>query len=152
MTARLWYCSKELEPKGGFESGKHGFLPLSKGFKKWVLPCSSWLPVVAVQKTRVRVEKDYKDSDEGILSLKKGELATASGEEANGWAQIRTDSGEEGWFPAGYIRFIRKYIELEEEEDKVIVAYNQLPQGRQQRGGSSARAEGQEAEGSGTGK
>jgi len=152
VTARLWYCSKELEPKGGFESGKHGFLPLSKGFKKWVLPCSSWLPVVAVQKTRVRVENDYKDSDEGILSLKKGELATASGEEANGWAQIRTDSGEEGWFPAGYIRFIRKYIELEEEEDKVIVAYNQLPQGRQQRGGSSARAEGQEAEGSGKGK
>jgi hypothetical protein len=136
---RLWYCSKELEPKDGFVSGKHGFLPLSKGFKKWVLPCSSWLPVVAVQKTRVKVENDYKDSDEGILSLKKGDLATASGEEANGWAQIRTDSGEEGWFPAGYIRFIRKYIELEDEEDKVIVAYNQLPQ----RGGSSGRGGGQ---------
>jgi len=138
VMARLWYCSKELEPKGGFETGKHGFLPFSKGFRTWVLPGSSWLPVVAVQKTRVQVENDYKDSDEGILSLKKGELATASGEEANGWANIRTDSGQEGWFPASYIKALCKYVELEEEEDKVIVAYNHLPTSRQ-RGGSSGR-------------
>ena len=127
VSARLWYCSKELEPKRGFDAGKHGFLPLSKGFKPWVLPGGSWLPVNAVQRARVKVEKDYKDSDEGILSLKKGELASASGEEANGWAQIRTDTGEEGWFPAGYVTLIRKYVEIEEEEDKVIFAYNLLP-------------------------
>jgi len=160
VMARLWYCSKELQPKGGFESGKHAFLPLSKGFKTWVLPGSSWVPVVAVQKSRVRVENDYRDNDDGILSLKRGVLATASGEEANGWAQVRalsqtlhvsayaracsrpqevcvcvlryvwaqvrTDSGEEGWFPAGYIRLVRKYIELEDEEDKVLVAYSHL--------------------------
>ena len=128
VTARLWYCAKELEPKGGFEAGKHGFLPLSKSFKTWVLPGSSWLPVVAVQRTRVKVEEEYNDSDEGILSLKKGELGSASGEEANGWAQLRADSGEEGWFPAGYVRFTRKYVELEEEEDKVMLAYRLLPQ------------------------
>jgi len=119
VMARLWYCSKELEPRGGFEAGKHGFLPLCKGFRTWVLPDGSWLPVVAVQKTRVQVENDYKDSDEGILSLKKGELATASGEEANGWANIRTDSGQEGWFP-------------------VTVAYHHLPTSRH-RGSSSGR-------------
>jgi hypothetical protein len=76
-------------------TGKRGFLPVSKAFKSWSLPGGSWLRVVAVQKTRVKVESDYEDTDEGILSLKRGEFATASGDEANGWAQLRADSGKE---------------------------------------------------------
>ena len=76
-------------------TGKRGFLPVSKAFKSWSLPSGSWLRVVAVQKTRVKVESDYEDTDEGILSLKRGESATASGEVANGWAQLRADSGKE---------------------------------------------------------
>jgi len=126
VMARLWYCSKVLQPAGGFESGRHGFLPVTNELTKWVLKANSWVPVVAVQKVRVRVRDDYAATDTGVLSLKKGVSATALVDDDNGWALVRTDLGEEGWFPVNYIRLIHKYVEVEKEEDKVIEAYKCL--------------------------
>ena len=74
IRGREWYCSKDIEPKGGFLEGHQGFLPRSKVFslkvklyvlsimfrlqvyKNITLPKKSWFPVTVAQVSRIKVK------------------------------------------------------------------------------------------------
>lgn len=41
---------------------------------------------------------------------------------ANGWALIRTDEGDEEWFPTGFLRISRRFVEFENEQVRALIA------------------------------
>ena len=53
VVAREWYCSKELEPPGGFPPGRQRFAPATKAGRPLAFPASEVLPVEVVHRSAV---------------------------------------------------------------------------------------------------
>ncbi|EKX40553.1 hypothetical protein GUITHDRAFT_142658 [Guillardia theta CCMP2712] len=100
------------------------FLKVTKVYKNITLPKKSWFPVTVTQVSRIKTIKKYLDEDEDILSLESdqsGVSCTMLVEEVKGWVLLRLDTGEEGWYPAAFVKSMRRFIEIEGEQEKVLV-------------------------------